>query len=414
MDVGSGFSAKARQYGFAHLLFAHNSTSEQQLEIRGSITIPEVESLLSQINSGSSKLLLARHIKDWRIGAEAALMQFFFTWARRTALPIIVTHIRPNEDPSTQLDSLISRPFGFAALLMAADVVTRNEKQSVRAEAYQSAKKRVDRMFRSLADAGRGTNVFLACVDHSTKSNVPHFYYSDGKVRGQREFVVLVNEMIGRSKGRISFALNKAQLAQLGLVTSELFHNTHDWARTDELDVPLKKSLRGLLFETHTVSQLELNRLVEKAPALRSFFSHVLEEQVTTKSSFLEMSVFDSGIGLAKRWLGSQWKKNLSPSAELNACKDCLRKGKSTSSQTTRGFGLFDVFKTLSELGAFLRIRSGRLNLYRDFRHLPYSISDEDNPTLNDWSTASEQITAGTGVEGTLYTFLVPLQPTLR
>ena len=69
------------------------------------------------------------------------------------------------------------------------------------------------------------------------------------------------------------------------------------------------------------------------------------------------------------------------------------------------------VMDRLTALKGFVRIRSGRLALYRDFVSSPYNNDDECD--FYDWDChelASNKLTKKSEVEGVAITLLVPLR----
>jgi hypothetical protein len=125
---------------------------------------------------------------------------------------------------------------------------------------------------------------------------------------------------------------------------------------------------------------------------------------------FLELSVFDSGPGLASRWLSKPLTDDVTAVDELAACFSCLRKHKTTSGASNRGLGLYDVMRTLDELHAFTRLRTGRLALFRNFVASPLQADEQSNgPTLFDWHSASTVPTKLPQSTGTLFTMVIPL-----
>ena len=125
------------------------------------------------------------------------------------------------------------------------------------------------------------------------------------------------------------------------------------------------------------------------------------------------MSLFDSGPGLAQRWLGKSIRPHDSIDNEYDAVISCLNLHGTTSSDTDRGLGLDVVMDTLSLVRGFLRIRTGRLSLYRDFVEHPFKAGINNappEPFLVDWNTQSMQVERMAPVEGTLLTMLIPVE----
>lgn len=119
----------------------------------------------------------------------------------------------------------------------------------------------------------------------------------------------------------------------LGSVLSELLSNTSDWARTSVNGVPIRKSVRGVLFRNHS-------------------------------GGVFEMSVIDSGPSFTrplKRSLGS------GIDAKVFQPIEPYFQGGSSSSVPHRGYGLPSVINKLSHLQGYLLLRTGTSLFQKNF-----------------------------------------------
>lgn len=385
------------------------------LEIGSQATIPIVESYLEQLNAATfSELRLPKKpIKSAALGGDAALIQCILTWARTNPNGSVITPLElgNGDDEARSLKHLASRSYSFIAMLAASDVLAADQSTSIRTRTNRACSGRVDAMAEGLQGAAFGHRTFLSCVDHSTKGNIPAFYFSDGTLRNRNEFADLAEELLlSRAAGFTKRNIATRTREGLGLILYELFKNTHDWGRTDLSHAPLRPSLRGMLFT-------RLNMLTSGATSsaggnsrLESFVKHMGEKSHDEYVRFLEFSIFDSGPGLAARWLSQPIDSNVSMRQELEACFECLSKHKTTSGASTRGLGLFDVMKTLNELDAYVRLRTGRLSLCRSFVDAPLDAEEQiKGPELYDWKTESTEPTLMPKTEGTLFSIIIPL-----
>jgi hypothetical protein len=149
------------------------------------------------------------------------------------------------------------------------------------------------------------------------------------------------------------------------------------------------------------------------------------------RPTFLEVSIFDSGIGLAQRKHGGVIPDTMDVDAERALVIDCLTEHGTSSADDTEGIGLYHTLKLLTKRRGFMRYRGGRLSLCRDFAEQPYLPEKYDTRAtriaqrspradtlfrrrmafLVDWSTSQLDATAMPRVEGALFTFLLPLDP---
>jgi hypothetical protein len=85
----------------------------------------------------------------------------------------------------------------------------------------------------------------------------------------------------------------------------------------------------------------------------------------------LEISVFDTGPGLALRWLSQHGAalsyEDFSLEDEQAAVETCFQKHATTKASQHFGLGLPVALAGMRKLGAFMTLRTGRLSLYQDF-----------------------------------------------
>jgi hypothetical protein len=332
------------------------------------------------------------------------------TWGVRQPTSKLITHISEGADSAEQLEEFVARDAGLVGVMIAGDVLTR-AKESIKPLAYKAARARVRAMWTGVEEAARGPSVFLACFDRTSLWNLPAFYFRDGSLKGHREYQLLVNALINRTTSAHAIShVSESEKESLESIIYELFRNTHEWAREDVGGARIPRSIRGLLVEAHNATKSEFIETVEGSRPLEQYVNHDVFNHGSGRQRFLEVSVFDSGPGLAARWLSRD--PTYDPlSTEYAACMSCLRKHDSSSGDGGRGLGLYKVMRMLTALKGFLRVRTGRLALYRDFESAPYLESDENEEIeLFDWKTEAPTPVEAPSVEGTLYSMLIPLQ----
>lgn len=379
-------------------------------QITGSLDAGSIERHLRLISaSPDPQLQLPVHTKEWWIGAELGLIQAVATWSRSVSSPVLVTYIGDEEDPVTQLEAMSRRPFGFAALMLASDIVDRSKIRSIRLQANDLCRRIVEMMYEPISALALGQKVFLASVDHSTRWMIPCLYSPDNIVRDRAAFSSLTLDILRKINPLPSKKPVPPQIvADFAGILHELFKNTDEWARTDELGRPWRRSVRGIAAVGHNWDQEQITRVTEGNPALEKFVQAVRSETGTERLRLVEFTVFDTGLGLARRWLEDTWSKSLSLQQEMNACLDCLKKHHTTSPNPTKGLGLNEVMAILRRLKAFLKIRTGRLSLYQDFASQPDAAFDED-VSLSDFSSCSETPTEMAPIVGTHFQILIPV-----
>jgi hypothetical protein len=319
---------------------------------------------------------------------------------------------------------------------MAHDVTDRNSTRALKVAANRASESQIDLMWygrhgqqdnTQYALSGQedngaqvtsvGDRVFLTSIDHHPRWRIPQCYFPTGFVRHRDDFIALADAMAKKATNASGGTPITADMrGPLGGILHELFKNTHEWARTDENGVPLARSVRGILAQGHTWAEHEALEVTEGSQALRDYFLTPGLRTPAGRLRFLELSVFDSGPGLAKRWLSARPKGAADPNAptleeEYRACIECFVRWNSSTRAGQKGLGLHEVMHTLSQLGAFFRVRTGRLSLFRNFLAQPHPGSTtEADCSLLDWTTRSERLESLALVAGVLYTMLIPIR----
>jgi hypothetical protein len=369
------------------------------------------EELRRVVAAPGDSLLLPVHPKEWWLGGELGLIELAITWARVSEQGALVTYIGPDENPKIQLGGMAKRLFGFVALMMAPEILDReaNPARSLRPEAYDECRQVVEMMFQPVREFALGAKLFLVCVDHSSRWMIPWLYAPNETVGDRIAFITLARELITKISATYSkYSIPPLAVTQIGAILHELFKNTDEWARSDNAGIPWRRSVRGIAGERHTWSAAKLDEIAADNPALKAYFDQLSSREPDKRLRFLEFSVFDSGSGLARRWLSDLWSPEISLADEHTACLKCLTKHQTSSHRRDKGRGLTEVMSTLATLDGFLKIRTGRLSLYRDFVNLPLQPGGGD-VELRDFPTCSTTLTELASIFGTHFQFLIPI-----
>ena len=96
---------------------------------------------------------------------------------------------------------------------------------------------------------------------------------------------------------------------------------------------------------------------------------------------------------------------------EYSLFKKCLSFRQTSSDSSTKGNGLPVVMDRLTKINGFMKVRSGRLSVYRNFISHPYD--ETESCSFSDWRTGSSDLgglTEMPPVAGVLVTVLIPLE----
>ncbi|OIQ68204.1 histidine kinase-, DNA gyrase B-, and HSP90-like ATPase [mine drainage metagenome] len=214
---------------------------------------------------------------------------------------------------------------------------------------------------------------------------------------------------------------------RLTTIILELFKNTHDHARYSVDGKIIADSIRGLYARFYPIEKLKPIIAAKKEEFFNQAerYVHLLMQphsQIPLKKSqrdltgFLEISIFDSGPGLAAKWLHND-VSGVGPQEQLAAVMECFGKGRSSLSSGSRGFGLWKVLEELKQLKGMIRVRTNRVHALRQYAILEGLYRDQhpdgySSPqvVMLDWRRGyTQKLSEYPAVEGTLISVLLPL-----
>jgi len=388
------------------------------LEVEKRATIAVSEELLTKLARdpiGSRELLVPNNLKYAHCGGAASLAQFMVTWSRNTERGRLVTHAQTAQDQQT-IENLIDTLPGLVGVLMASDVLTRHTSQTLRAQAYEFARKRIERMDEGdLQGSAVGPAVTLLCADHTTKRALTPLYNISpngaGHVKGEADFIALADAMLDRTLGQARRGdLTEEDSEAIGVMLRELFSNTHEHARVDERGKPYRRSVRTIHFARHGLDDDSPDEIAGEFTPLGEYLKTMQDERrQAARKQFVELSIFDSGPGYAARLLGKAASEDLAMKHEYAAVMRCFMRNVSTRERPGGGVGLTRILQRLKAHRGFLRLRTGRLSLYKDF-------SDSSVRNLVEADYKLSMVVRGKGrdprhapVSGALLTLLLPI-----
>jgi hypothetical protein len=277
----------------------------------------------------------------------------------------------------------------------------------------------------------------LICVDSMpAKTGLPPLLYPDWqtqKVADRDRFSIVTDKLISsvtrETNIRGAITLHRDRLTT---IIHELFKNTHDHARTTIERTPLDLSIRGLYSRYYPVSELRESFIVDERknrtfnqaelfaqhffPSTKPQNDGVRQKSPSNFLGLLELSIFDSGPGFAATFLKDRFK-NASTQEQFDAVLGCFQTGKSSTSDESRGYGLWKVLRDLRAMKGLIRVRTNKVNVYRDFARYEDMWIKKDNDIvapeerLLDWKRGlTSKIDEGyPDVQGSYLSVLIPL-----
>lgn len=385
------------------------------MQISRKLNIYEIEDLYQSLGTDPNLRLPTSMSHGGGLGVDAALAQFIVTWARACEKSVLHLYASAGDDAMTQIIQLAQSAAGFFALIMCHEVHAQDHQVIDRRAALLAIRPLVEAMFdgelrhTARTRGARPTVINLFSVNNAKREFIKPFYFDHAlpKVQPKSWFSTLVetSSRLMNAKGDQGTLL-KLGLPALGSVLWELISNADQHAVTDVDGVKYKKALRGTSIKFNRMNRQDALEYSDNEPELARFIlKHFLKAEVL---DFLEISVIDSGPGLARRWLTARENRPvesleaLSLEAELEATLDCFKKHVTSKFQSPNsGMGLHNAIQALNKLKAFVRVRTGRLSLHQAFQG-----SNEIMEFAPSTRYGGRVLAA---VEGTVFTICIPV-----
>lgn len=393
------------------------------IKVPAIIDILTLDRLISDVEKSNDTIIDIEFSLD--INAEGfslvpALFQFFLTWKRSEKSGKLII----GRDEYIFSDFPTGRAVTKYHLFLATIIAWDNEIVNQSGQDIKDALRKLNRRLRESlwtndVDSVRAENsIIIPFIDHLPASvGLLPILYSGDQLRPEQDFENVSDILIGLAASKhqiLAFELNKIKEG-LNKILYEAFDNTNNWAIRSYTGELQNRSVRAIYGKFHQGELLEMKES-EQSTALKTYLNALNLKRpldVNFKSAFLEISIFDSGSGLVQVLSGKS-VRTMTIKEEYDHLIRCLRKNStshtSVSTAYGRGAGLYRIMAVLSNINAFLLIRTGRMFLYRDF--LSVQFFNKDNGTYNysllDIENKSAMPKSRPFVEGTTITILIP------
>jgi hypothetical protein len=392
-----------------------------QIKINKNIKLDELEQLYKQLYQHIKldivvNVLLPVKLDNSYIGIVPNLYQFVFTWMRyENSGKLLLDISKPDE---TDYEELYENELIFPLVCL---VWNKNEifdkTGEINLRSYLKNHNIIyfDRM--KAVTAQKNWKLLLTNFDHLSEDRgiLPCFEINGVFTANETS---LSNNLKGGIQQLLGYSIDaqksydEIKIHLMGIVY-ELMKNTFEWGNKDENNVPLDPNLRGLLVKFYKKTRRKLIEEFKAHKGLATYFkSTVLKENSLAEIYFLEIDVFDSGIGFVKKYNSLNPTEKLS---DIDIIKKCLIKHNTSAKGLERddkGIGLDRILTILDGKG-FLRIKTGSNTVYRNLISNPYkkiekkSLADME---LFDWEyNSNEDYTNYPQAEGSVITIIYPL-----
>ncbi len=387
------------------------------LELSPTVSASQIESHLINADLSNYDLELPQKI-HWSgtVGQSASIAQFIATWARSCESPVL--KLKTSQSDSHKLTGTVSRLFGLSGVYFSERVYCKESNEDFRYRILKFAANRFIAMWKkNYSDVAKGRKIELISVLRANREFLPALYHrcptpeelldreKHGKlIVGPHEMSALFEkclEAIKLSKSGKTLIQETNVSNSVGELLYEAYRNTaeHAYLDIDTGEIP-RKGLRCVLFD---LVQIDRERIQEIEPLSRTsdeskeYFRRVASrglDSTRTKVEFIEISILDSGPGLAATMCDSSTDLD-----DVTLVRRCFEKHQSRKGGEFSGLGLFRILSSVNDLNGFIRLRTSSCEA-------SYFASSSDNSSLG----LEPQIIGNlANVVGTLLTISFPV-----
>ena len=357
-------------------------------------------------------LIIPIDLNLYYIGIIPAILQFIVSWIRYPKSGKLIVDI-----PEVFDDTIVQNEFLFPVLALAWNqkpITDSSSKRNLRIELKDPMNIAFQLMmgFKTI----KSKKLLLFNSDHLPRRTgilkcfeVDNEFIGNYKILGKHLEQAIKEDVLGYSSAvkneyeKIATPINK--------IIYELMKNTFMWAKEDEQKVPIEPGIRG--FSLKFVKKRRDNLLADFSDhkGLSEYIqSTKLKENNLGELYLLEITVFDTGVGMINKWKSLNAEES---DSDLNILKKCLTKHMTAVkglNKEDHGIGLDRMMQVLDSKG-FLRIRTNGLAVYRDLVAHPYQrLSNYEKMNLYDWDNHSmTKIESKANASGTVISIIYPL-----
>ncbi|PBI82682.1 hypothetical protein BSF41_47360 [Flavobacterium sp. ACN2] len=389
-----------------------------KISIKNNITYLQIENAYKTLKKSSNiDLYIPANINGKQLGVYSEIIQLIITWSRLSKGKLYIHYDSSTIELDKKIEDMFSRYWNFVAGCMGYNNgIYLLDETDVSAQVAKVIKERA--IFLKLNESWKkGSNSFIPSVQHSANPFPSAFYFSNGTLKSKKEIIELSkNILIDISKNYTSetstFVLEHYNQL-IGEIIFELIENNHYWSQTDFSDKTFPTGIRGLVFSSHSGNkEVLLNNCKDDQP-LYNYISALIKDD-NVNNTIVEISIFDSGSGLASKWKKKDITLFDSRSEIFEAIIDCLVKNNTSdiNSSYERGFGLHNVMKLLGDRKGYLKLRTNGLKLIRDFQKDPFNghiDNSRENYKLEDWHFIQNKTLPTYKTEGTMFSIFLPI-----
>ena len=390
-----------------------------KISVKNDISYLEIEKAYKDLKKSSNvDLYIPANITGKQLGIYTEIIQLIITWSRLSKGKLYIHYNSTTTELDDKIDKMFNRYWNFVAGCMGyKNGIFLLDQTDVSYKVANVIKERTS-FLKTNENWKKGTNSFISSVQHSMNPYPSAFYLSNGILKSKKEIIelsknILVDISTNYNSNTSTFILEHYEKL-IGEIIFELIENTHYWSQTDYSGKATPTGFRGLMFSSHQGNKETLLSNCKDDKPMFNYINNLITNN-ESNNVIVEISVFDSGSGLASKWCKKDVKDFNSREEIYESIIDCLIKNNTSdkSSSYERGCGLHNIMSLLGDRKGYLKLRTNGLKLYRDFRDNPFNGYIENSRKdykLEDWHSVQKKTIPTYRTEGTMFSIFLPIQ----
>jgi|GEM_PF-5034897 len=387
-----------------------------KVSIKNDISYSEIEGIYRTLSKHkNTDLFIPSDLNGKQLGIIAEIIQLTITWSRLSRGKLFSNYDNSTPNLNEKIDEMFRRYWNFVAGSMGYDKgIFLNDSSEISDAVAEVIKERTNYL-KINESWKKGDSCFIPSIQHSANPFPSAFYLSNGILKSKKEFIELSKnillEVATNHKKGISTAVIDFNISLIGEIIYELIENTHFWSQNNYTGKREETGIRGLFASTHYGTKETLLKNCKDDKPLSDYINQSI---VNDNSYLIELSIFDSGSGLASTWKNKDISEFSDSTEVYEAIIDCLIKNNTSDENSSykRGFGLYNIMKLMRNRG-YIKLRTNGLKLFRNFNENPFDENDyfnRQNYKLEDWHKTQGKSEPRYRTEGTLFSIFIPLQ----
>ena len=393
---------------YSRSYFRREMNKTTTLAIKSGTAFSDIEEFygLLERNKTQINLKLPRKLAyGGTIGIGTAVNQLIGSWSRS---PLSASLISYPSISGNNFVKMLEYPHGLIAAYMSREIIGAQGAKIDRTELLKHATERIESMSSGdLNNTLKGPGVFLCCFAGARNEFLRSLYQQSNTsgIRSSSDFIHLTRKIINSCDETLSEKIQPLWLKDIAVLVRELFENTNDHAVQDENNRDFTwtyPNVRGLLARK-TILSSSGRKDIFKDHRSAIAYSHLLLNSTEKHLPMIELTVFDFGPGIARRYLSvydpQKKLEEIPVEKEREIVENAFKLNVSTKNGSGVGIGLDSVVKSLGKLNAYIRLRTGRLCLWQECNPKTKELK------LENFYPKQPQLACATG---TTYNILIP------